>query len=106
MGCKGSLSLLLFLGCSSISEAEARRQFDESVASSNSCTQDDDCVLATAGCPLGCWAAVRRDQKEVIEQRAREIISDYSGSGRDCVYKCQTPHLSCFAGRCSTEAHD
>jgi hypothetical protein len=83
------------------SEEDVKAEFDDYVASANSCSTADDCAYASAGCPLGCVVAVRKDRVADVERKARELIDDYESGGRACEYECVQPlGVTCRAGRC------
>jgi hypothetical protein len=97
--------LLAVAGCSAPSEEDIRRRFADYVAGANTCAQASECALATPGCPLGCFVAVRGDRKADVEKKANELIAEYQRAGRGCIYDCASPGpLACVAGRCSTMA--
>lgn len=83
------------------SEEEVREEFNDYVSGANSCSMVDDCAYASAGCPLGCQVAVRKDRVADVERKARELIDDYETGGRDCEYECVQPlGVTCSGGRC------
>lgn len=83
------------------SEEDVRADFQEYVNGANACTSTDECAYASAGCPLGCQAAVRKDRVGDVEKKARELIDDYESGGRACDYSCVQPQgVTCRAGRC------
>ena len=87
------------MGCSGKSEEEVRREFEEFVQRSNDCSEASECVLASAGCPLGCYTAVHRDHKAAVEKKAKELIDEYEDS---CEYECAAPGpIECIDGKCS-----
>jgi hypothetical protein len=79
---------------------EIKAEFTEYVASRKACTVDDDCVLASTGCPLGCGTAVARKHQDSVETKARELIDEYESGGQGCDYDCVALDVSCDAGRC------
>jgi hypothetical protein len=94
-------SALLTASCAP-SEDDVKSEFDVEVQRSNGCSQASDCVVAGAGCPLGCWVLVNEKFKARVEAKARELIDDYEFGGRSCDYKCaQAPALACSAGKCA-----
>ena len=83
------------------SEEEVQDEFAAEVERSNDCSADSECVIATADCPLGCWAIVNARFKARVEQKAAELVEDYESGGSGCVYDCQPPPpLACIAGEC------
>lgn len=83
------------------SEEEVREEFNDYVSGANSCSTVDDCAYASAGCPLGCQVAVRKDRVVDVERKARELIDDYETGGRNCEYECvQALGVECSGGRC------
>jgi hypothetical protein len=83
------------------SEEDVQSEFNDYVAGANSCSTDDQCAYASAGCPLGCQVAVRTDRVGDVERKARELIDDYESGGRACEYECVEPlGVTCRAGRC------
>jgi hypothetical protein len=83
------------------SEAEIRQEFHWFVEESNQCQDVSECVLASAGCPLGCGVAVHRDHKQAVEDKAQALISAYEKGGRHCAYKCApAAALACTDNRC------
>jgi hypothetical protein len=91
------------------SEEEIKREFEAYVAARNQCSVNDDCVLASADCPLGCYAAVNRVYQAEVEAKARELVSEWGKggggappiasrrSGLACDYPNQNPafHMVC-----------
>jgi hypothetical protein len=93
--------LLLASACGA-SEEDVQREFDAYVAAANRCEQASECVLATAGCPLGCSVAVHADAKADVERKARELIEDYESGGTMCAYGCAAvSSIECTDGRCA-----
>lgn len=93
----------LVAGCalSAPSEEEVRAEFDGYVDGANACDTADECAYASAGCPLGCQVAVRKERVRDVEKKARELIDDYESAGRSCDYGCVQPlGVTCRAGRC------
>jgi hypothetical protein len=82
------------------SEEEIQKEFDAYVAARNACTVTDDCVLANADCPLGCWVAVNRAYQADVEKKARDLVTDYESGGPSCVYDCQPAVPVCTDGHC------
>lgn len=83
------------------SEEDVQADFRDYVDGANSCTSTDECAYASAGCPLGCQVAVRKDRVGDVENKARELIDDYESGGRACDYGCVQPlGVTCRAGRC------
>src|SRR5687768_6897953 len=96
---------ILGVSCSAPSEDDIQAEFDAFVAHNNSCMVDDDCALATADCPLGCFVAVNESRVDETEAKARALIDDYESGGRKCFYQCATPGpLRCEAQHCVVEA--
>ncbi len=89
------------MGCGGKSEDELRREFEEFVQRSNDCSEDSECVLASAGCPLGCYTAVHRDHEAAVEKKAKELIEEFEES---CEYECVAPGpIECIEGKCSVQ---
>ncbi|HEY0715696.1 MAG TPA: hypothetical protein VGF45_23640 [Polyangia bacterium] len=88
------------------SEEEVREEFQDFVAKSNMCRDSSECVIASAGCPLGCFAVVHRDHKQAVEDKARALIRSYERAGRACAYDCPPVGVpACINNRCqATEA--
>lgn len=93
---------LLAVGCSR-SDTEIKAEFDAFVATHNECAVDvaDECVLASADCPLGCSAAVNVKHKAVVEKKAAELVDEYETWGRKCENDCIGGKAMCVEGRCS-----
>jgi hypothetical protein len=98
-------ALLVLAACAAPSAQEIQAEFDAYVEGAKQCTADSECTVASAGCPLGCWAAVRADRKADVEAKARELIKDYERGGEACAYGgCAVPLvISCTSKRCSVE---
>jgi hypothetical protein len=93
--------LALFAGaCSARSEEEIQAEFDAFVAERNECTDTSECVLAGAGCPLGCTVAVNARHEAAVEAKARDLIDEYESSGRNCEYQCVLVTAVCADNRC------
>lgn len=87
------------------SAAEIQQEFAEVVAESNACTDVDDCVAVSPGCPLGCLVAVNREQEAAVKAEAAELIESYSSPNVSCNNFCGQPGtLVCKAGRCALES--
>lgn len=101
------LSLVMLSGASSCgapSADEIKKEFEEYVAGANSCKAADECAIASAACPLGCFVAVRSERKADVEAKARKLIADYERGGQACAYGCIQPGpVTCTAGRCAAE---
>jgi hypothetical protein len=101
---RGALALLALAGlsgCIGLSEEEAKQRFQDYVDTANRCERDDECALAGAGCPLGCFVAARADRKADVEAKARELIADYQRGGRRCEYGCvEAGPVVCRQQRC------
>lgn len=93
--------LLFAAACGAPSEEEVKEEFEAFVAARNQCTADDDCVLAAANCPLGCYAAVNRQHQAEVEKKARELVEEYQSGGRSCAYGCVGAVPACQDGRCA-----
>jgi hypothetical protein len=105
-GVVAAVLLVGVCGCGA-SEEEVKRRFMEYVETANSCERDDECVLAGAGCPLGCFVAARADRKADVEAKARELIEDYERGGRRCAYGCVQPGpVVCRQQRCLVLPYD
>ena len=97
------LATLAAIGCSP-SQEEIQREFDDYVADANGCVQDDDCAIAAAECPLGCWVAVRADRVDDVERKARELVDDYESGGSGCAYECtEAPTPRCVDAVCTVD---
>jgi hypothetical protein len=101
LGAIAVVAALALPACAQVSEEEIKREFEAFVTARNQCREAADCVLATAGCPLGCTAPVAREHQAAVEAKARELIRRYERSGRACMYGCieQAPPM-CQDGRC------
>ena len=88
------------VGCAP-SEEEVRAEFEKFVSSRRACALDADCVLAAAGCPLGCTAAVNREHQAAVEAKARELIEDYESGGAACDYECVSEQAACVERLCT-----
>jgi hypothetical protein len=99
---RGALAALVaLLTACAASEEEIQKRFNDYVATANACERDDQCTLAEASCPLGCFVAVRADRKADVEARARELIAEYERGGRRCIYGCVQPGpIICREQRC------
>jgi hypothetical protein len=83
------------------SEEEVQRKFRDYVDGANHCQRADECALASADCPLGCYVPVRADRKADVEARARELVDAYRRGGTTCAYGCVQPGpLECRNDRC------
>lgn len=92
---------LVLSGCAPSAE-DVKQEFDAYVANANQCEETAECTLATAGCPLGCVAAVRVEAKADVERKARELIEDYESGGTVCEYECvAVSGAECRDGRCA-----
>ena len=85
------------------SEDEIQAEFDEFVSTKQTCTVDDDCVLASTGCPLGCGTAVNRKHQKEVEAKADELIEDYESNGRMCEYECTGSVAVCVKRQCDEQ---
>lgn len=84
------------------SEDEVQREFDVEVQRSNGCEEASECVVASAGCPLGCWVLVNAKFQARVEAKANELIEDYESGGARCDYECtEAPEIACTAGKCA-----
>jgi hypothetical protein len=90
---------LLALGCAR-SEAEIKAEFDAFVATRNECAATEECVLAAADCPLGCFAAVNVKHEAAVEKKADELVDEYERWGRHCENDCASGKATCVEGRC------
>jgi hypothetical protein len=93
--------------CSSSSQRsadEVRAEFEAFVEDNNSCAADDECVIVTADCPVGCYVVVNETRAEATEAKARELVEEYESGGRDCDYGCAAPGTPrCDDGRCTEQ---
>ena len=106
---RGVLAALVLVGVSGCgaSEEDVKRRFMEYVETANQCERDDECALAGAGCPLGCFVAARADRKADVEAKARDLIEDYERGGRRCAYGCIQPGpVVCRQQRCLVLPYD
>jgi hypothetical protein len=94
---------MILIGACAPSEEEVQEEFDAYVAERNACTVTDDCVLATADCPLGCWVSVNRAYQADVEAKARELVEDYESGGQKCYYDCIPAVAVCRDGRCAAD---
>jgi transcriptional regulator of met regulon len=93
--------LLAALGCGA-SEAEIQQRFNDYVANANQCTLASDCAAASAGCPLGCEVAVRKERVADVEAMARKLIKEYESGGQSCIYGCRAREgVGCVLDRCT-----
>jgi hypothetical protein len=100
----GLVLMVLVTACAP-SEEEIQAEFDSYVRSASGCESADECAIASAGCPLGCWVAVRADRVDDVERRAEELIEDYESGGQGCDYDCASPGTPvCTDGRCDAPA--
>jgi hypothetical protein len=90
---------LLMVGCSR-SEAELKAELDAFVATRNECAATDECVLASADCPLGCFVAVNAKHEVAVEKKAADLVAEYERWGRACEYECIAGKAECVEGRC------
>jgi hypothetical protein len=91
---------LLAMGCAR-SEAELKAEFDAFVATHNECAATEECVLASADCPLGCSAAVNVKHETAVEKKAAELVDEYERWGRHCDNDCVGGKAMCIEGRCA-----
>ncbi len=96
----GGCVLLGAVACGPPSEEEIRQEFAAYVAARNQCSVTDDCVLARADCPLGCYAAVNRVYQAEVEAKARELVAEWGKDGRGCAGSCEEAVPVCTNGRC------
>lgn len=97
----GVCSALLVVGCAP-SEEDVQKEFDAEVQRSNGCDSASECVVASAGCPLGCWVLVNAKFQARVEAKARELIEDYESGGARCDYECaEAPVIACSASKCA-----
>jgi hypothetical protein len=100
----GWLAALAVGGCFFFpTEEEIKERFRDYVNGANQCAAAAECAVASPGCPLGCWVAVRVDRKADVEAKARDLIADYERRGQTCDYGgCIQPgELTCTQGRCA-----
>ncbi len=78
----------------------------ETISSSKTCYSDEQCVLASFGCPFGCRVAVNTSRLDSIERAVSEY-DQYLSAGEcgRCVYKClrsitKIPKAICVEGFC------
>ena len=69
-------------------EQELLAEFDSFVSDHADCERDEDCVMFSPGCPLGCYAAVHVDALQEAESYADGLVADYMAPGRACFYQC------------------
>jgi len=94
-------SALLVAGCGPSAD-DVKQEFDVEVQRSNGCSEASECVVASAGCPLGCWVLVNAEFQARVEAKARELIDDYESGGSRCDYDCtEAPMIACSAGKCA-----
>jgi hypothetical protein len=96
---------LVLVGCLfGRSEESVRSEFDAYVKGASACTAASECAIAGAGCPLGCFAAVRSERVADVEAKARELVSEYERGGRGCAYDCVgAGALRCVEGHCNAD---
>jgi hypothetical protein len=96
---------LVLVGCLfGRSEESVRSEFEAYVKGASSCTAASECAVASASCPLGCFAAVRSERVADVEAKGRELISEYERSGERCYYDCAPPGpLRCVDGHCNAD---
>jgi hypothetical protein len=95
---------LIALGCGR-SEQSIKAEFAAYVGGANQCQVAADCAVASPGCPLGCFVAVRSDRKADVENEARSLIQSYQAGGAGCAYDCVVPGpVTCTANRCAVAA--
>jgi hypothetical protein len=102
----GWVSLPLLLGgCATMEGLEQR--WEAWVADHNACEVDEDCVIVSTECPLGCWTAVAAEHEQAAIDKAEGLVRQYEMGGRACAYDCiavGTP--TCDAGACTAAAID
>lgn len=97
----GCALLALFVSaCAARSEHELQAEFRAYVAAHDQCASTQECVLASAGCPLGCVVAVNAQHQSSVERKARELVDEYESSGRSCAYECAVVEAACSEGHC------
>ena len=99
-----SSALLLVMACAARSEQEIQAEFRAYVAAHNQCSSSEQCVLASAGCPLGCAVAVNIEHKGAVEKKAAELVNEYESGGRQCQYDCAVVVAACSEGHCELVA--
>lgn len=102
-GCLAIVFSLMTFGCAR-SEAELKAEFDAFVATHDECAVTDECVLASAGCPLGCSAAVNVKHRAAVEKKAADLVAEYERWGRACAYDCVGAVPMCVEGHCRAVA--
>ena len=85
-----------------LSDEDARKEFGDVVAASNSCTMATECALVLTQCPLGCYAAVNASQASAVQRRADDIMQRNRSGGHACSFLCiAQPPLTCESGHCA-----
>lgn len=96
---------LWVLALAACSPESVNRDFDAYLDTVNSCVAASDCTVIFTDCPLGCFHAVRNDQKADAEAEAARLVTRYRSSGQSCAYDCATPGaVTCSQQRCAIEA--
>jgi hypothetical protein len=86
------------------SEESVRSEFEAYVKGASSCTAASECAVASADCPLGCFAAVRSERVADVEAKGRELVSEYQRGGNRCYDDCAEPGpLRCVEGHCNAD---
>ncbi|HEY8926236.1 MAG TPA: hypothetical protein VIU64_17760 [Polyangia bacterium] len=100
-----AVMVLVLVGCLfGRSEESVRSEFEAYVKGASACTAASECAIAGAGCPLGCFAAVRSDRVADVEEKARQLVSEYERGGKGCAYDCAGPGpLRCIEGHCNAD---
>lgn len=97
-----SISLTSCGGDSAPSEEEVQSEFNLAIELAKDCTEDSECTLVYAGCPLGCDVAVSSSEAERISNLASRLRDEYQGGGSGCVYDCAAVQAMCVENRCET----
>lgn len=78
-------------------------QLAADIAANATCKSDSDCEVVTVGaCPLGCYAAVAKQNVQKIRPLIAEAVQRLDASCR-CMYRCMSPpiHASCTKKKCT-----
>jgi len=91
----GGNNLSTYKNCTLLAE-----QIREKISKANYCEKDEDCIIASFGCPFGCWNLINKKEVEAIRSLVKKY--DECTGGIRCLYKCALPpeSVGCENGVC------
>lgn len=97
-----SVTLISCGGDSAPSEEEIQTEFNLAVELAKDCTEDSECTLVYAGCPLGCDVAVSSSEAERISNLASSLRREFQSGGAVCDFSCIPMQAMCSDNRCES----